>query len=101
VLQVLDRSGIVERTGTAMRFYQMRPLMAIKMVLHEKGPQTQAQLMKELEDGGIAIGNKRGMHNPRISLEKTLRNGSLQQVGDLIGLPEWKEEKFTEPESQG
>lgn len=94
VLQVLDRSGLKERTGPAMRFYQARPSSAIKIVLREKGPQTQDQLMKELSDGGIALGRKRGLHNTRIAIEKTLKTGALKKVGDLIGLPDWSDEKF-------
>jgi hypothetical protein len=95
VLQVLDRSGIAERTGTAMRFYQMRPLTSIKMLLREKGPLTQYHLLKILDEGGITTGKKRGLNNPRISIEKTLKNGTLKQVGDMIGLPEWPDEKFS------
>jgi hypothetical protein len=94
VLQVLDRSGLGERTGKPMRFYQARPSSAIKMLLHENGPKTQESLMGELESGGIAIGKKRGMHNTRIAIERTLKTGALKKVGDLIGLPEWSDEKF-------
>jgi hypothetical protein len=78
-----------------MRFYKVRPQIAIQLVLREKGPQTQECLLKELSDGGIAIGKKRGLNNPRISIEKTLRTGALKKVGDFIGLPEWSDEKFT------
>jgi hypothetical protein len=50
--------------------------------------------MKELKAGGISIGKKRGMHNTRIAIERTLKTGALKQVGNLIGLPEWSDEKF-------
>lgn len=90
----MERSGLAERTGIAMRFYQMRPLTAIKMVLREKGAQTRDSLVKELVDGGATVGRKRKDSNIRISMDKTLKNGSLQQVGDLIGLPEWGPEMF-------
>jgi hypothetical protein len=95
ILQVLDRSKLLDQTGANMRFSRVRPQVAIKMVLNEKGPQTQEALMRALESGGIALGKKRGLHNSRISIEKTLRTGALQQFGDLIGLPEWSEDKFT------
>jgi hypothetical protein len=94
VLQVLDRSGLEKRTGPAMRFYRARPSAAIKIVLREKGAQPQEDLMKELEDGGIAVGRKRGMHNTRIAIEKTLRTGALKQVNGLVGLPEWSDDMF-------
>lgn len=94
VLQVLDRNALSKRTGPAMRFYKARPFYAMRAILSEKGAQTQEELMKILGDGGIAIGKKRGIHNTRISLEKTLRTGALKKVGDLIGLPEWDESMF-------
>jgi hypothetical protein len=53
-------------------------------------------LMKQLQDGGIAIGKKRGMHNTRIAIERTLKTGALEKVGNLIGMPEWPDEKFKE-----
>ncbi len=96
LLQVLDRSGLAQRTGPAMRFFNARPQIAIEALLREKGPQTQEKLMNELQAGGIAVGRKRGMHNTRISIEKTLKTGALKKVGDLIGLPEWSDEKFKE-----
>lgn len=96
LLQVWDKSGLEQRTGPAMRFYQARPQTAINTILREKGPQTREQLMAELQAGGIAFGKKRGMHNTRISIEKTLKTGALKRVGDLIGLPEWSDEKFSE-----
>lgn len=97
VLQVLDRSNMEKRTGSAMRFYQVRPGIAIKMVLREKGPLTQEAIIQELVDGGNTVGKKRDgdkPHNVRLSIEKTLKTGSLVKVGDLIGLPEWPAEKF-------
>jgi hypothetical protein len=94
VLQVIDRSQIEKRTGTAMRFYGMRPSSAIKMLLRDRGAQTQEWLLQELSDGGINVGKKRGEHNPRIAIEKTLRTGALKKVGNLIGLPEWGDEMF-------
>jgi len=100
VLQVLDRSGMAERTGTAMRFYQVRPIIAIKMILRQRGAQTQEALTKEMVDGGITIGKKRSVHNPRVSIEKTLKNGTLKRVGDLIGLPQWGPEMFDPNKSQ-
>jgi hypothetical protein len=96
LLQVWDKSGLEQRTGTAMRFYQARPSSAVKMVLREKGSQTQENLMKELKAGGRFLGKKRGMHNSRIAIERTLKTGTLKQVGNLIGLPEWSDDKFIE-----
>lgn len=96
LLEVLDRSVLSQRTGPSMRFFKVRPQVAIDILLGEKGPQTQEQLMKDLEAGGIAVGRKRGMNNPRLGIEKLLRNGSLKQVGDLIGKPEWSDLMFDE-----
>jgi hypothetical protein len=96
LLQIWDKSGLEQRTGPAMRCYEARPSSAAKTVLRERGPQTQENLMKELQAGGIAVGEKRGMHDTRISIEKTLKTGALKQVGNLIGLPEWSDEKFNE-----
>jgi hypothetical protein len=95
-LRVLDRNGMGKRTGPEMRFYQARPQTCIVTLLRERGPQTHEQLMKDLQAGGIAIGKKRGMHNPRISIERTLKTGALKKVGNLIGMPEWPDEKFKE-----
>ena len=93
MLQILDRSH-GDCTGPAMRFFHARPQTAIESVLREKGPQTQEQLMNELQAGSIAVDRKRGMHNTRISIEKTLKTGALKRVGELIGLPEWSDDKF-------
>jgi hypothetical protein len=87
---------MAKRTGPAMRFYQTRPYNAMKIILSENGAQTQEQLMKALNEGGIAIGKKRGLHNTRISLEKTLKTGALKKVGEFIGLPEWDDSMFKE-----
>jgi hypothetical protein len=77
-----------------MKFYNVRPGTAVKLILREKGPRTQEELMTELVAGGAVVGKKRAAHNIRISIEKTLRNGTLKQVGDLIGLGEWDESMF-------
>jgi hypothetical protein len=49
LLQLWDKSGLAERTGPAMRFFNARPQTAINALLREKGPQTQEQLMAELQ----------------------------------------------------
>lgn len=97
VLRAIEDSAISKQTGEAVRFYRVRPLMAIKLLLREKGPQTQESLTEQMIAGGLTIGKKRDANKPnniRLSFEKTLRNGTLQQVGDLIGLPEWGPEIF-------
>jgi hypothetical protein len=97
-LQAYDRVISSSISSPSMRFYQKRPLVAIKQVLSEKGPLTQATLTKELVEGGAIVGKKRAESNIRISIEKTLRTGALKQIGNLIGLPEWSDEKFkTDP----
>lgn len=94
VLQVIDRSSLGGRTGTEMRFYQVRPLTAIKLILRERGPQAREALMQELIGGGAIVGKKRANSNIRISIEKTLKNGTLRELNGLIGLPEWPEDMF-------
>jgi len=56
LLQIWDKSGLAERTGPAMRFFNARQT-AINALLRKEGPQTQEQLRA-----------KRGMHNTRISI---------------------------------
>jgi hypothetical protein len=51
-----------------------------------------------MEAGGIAVGRVRGMHNARLGIEKMLKTGALKKVGDLIGRPEWSNDKFKEKE---
>lgn len=101
VLQALDRSGLEKRTGSAMRFYQVRPSTAIKILLREGGPDTQEALTQKLIDGGVIEGKKRTIHNIRLSFEKVLENGTLKKVGDLIGLPQWGPEKFKTTKLKG
>ena len=55
---------------------------------------TAIKMMQLLIDGGSTIRKKRAEHNIRISIEKTLKNGTLKQVGNLLGLPEWPASKF-------
>ncbi len=106
VLRLLERQGLGERTGTGMRFYQLRPQVAIKILLQEGGAQTRDELMEKLDAGGLNIGKKRGRNNPRIAFEKMLGTatkpgtGALKQVGDLIGLPGWGPEMFLKPGSK-
>jgi len=94
VYRALQERNLAKRTGPTMIFYRVRPLTAIKMTLRQGGPQTQEALTQRLIEGGITIGKKRAEHNIRISIEKTLRNGTLKQVGGLLGLPEWSDDKF-------
>jgi hypothetical protein len=69
----------------------MRPLYAIQAVLAEHGkPMHVAELAKILLDGGITLGKKRGKYNIDVSIRLTVKNGSLIQHGDMIGLPEWE-----------
>jgi hypothetical protein len=94
-LQALDRNSLAKLSGPEMRFYQMRPLDAIRMVLRESGKAlAQEELINFLLEGGAATGKKRGRHNIRISIEMTLETGSLKQVNGLIGLPEWDAAMF-------
>lgn len=93
-LQAYDHIISPNLSSPAMLFYQMRPLVAIKQVLNEKGPLTQAALIKELVEGGATIGKKRAESNIRISIEKTLGTGALKKIGNLIGLPIWPDETF-------
>jgi hypothetical protein len=92
-LLALDRSGIAKTVGPDVRFYQMRPLDAIRIVLRESGRAlSQEDLTNILLAGGAAMGKKRGKHNIRISIEMTLQNGKLKETDGLIGLPEWEDE---------
>jgi hypothetical protein len=95
-LLALDRSGMAKTSGPDVRFYQQRPLDAIRVVLRESGHAlSQEELTNRLLAGGAAVGKKRGKHNIRISIEMTLASGKLKQIGELLGLPEWDEAMFT------
>jgi hypothetical protein len=96
-LRVVDLGAMEKRTGVARRFYNVRPSTAIKKVLREKGALTQAEITKELIDGGNTMGKKRDANRPnniRISFEMQMKTGALKQVGQLIGLPGWSKDKF-------
>lgn len=81
------------------RFFDMRPLDAMREVLNEHGkPMTKGDLKKTLLDGGIAIGKARAEHNVDLSIKLNARKNDLTRSGkgkdiadsEMIGLPEWK-----------
>jgi ribosomal protein L29 len=80
----------------ATRFYNVRPLVAIRTVLEEHGnPMPKVDLQKILMDGGVAIGKKRAASNVEVGIRIALKVGSLTVAGkeELLGLPEWNTKK--------
>jgi hypothetical protein len=67
------------------RFYKMRPLDAIRIVLAENGGHMDRDaLEKVIKVGGISIGKKRSDANVRISFERNLANGNLVETNGQI-----------------
>jgi hypothetical protein len=78
------------------RFFNVRPLLAARQVLAERGkPIPLDELKQILIDGGIMVGKKRGIHNINKSIEISVGINELTDSGThhLIGLPEWKKPK--------
>ncbi len=100
-IEGIDQENLEGRTGLAMRFYGLRPQIAIDTMLPERDRgMTAEDLIQGYVDGGGTIGKKRDStkpNNPRIAIEKLLNTGKLKKVGKLIGLPNWGPEKFEEP----
>lgn len=100
MLEAHDRHAPPHRypDGTKDRFFGVRPQIAFFDLLREKGsPMSVAELTQRYVDGGGTRGKKRDEKQPnnvRISLEKLLKNGVLQQRDGLIGLPEWDDDKY-------
>lgn len=64
------------------RFFDMRPLDAIRLVLAEHGkPMIKSELKKILIDGGIAIGKKRAQHNVDLSIKVNVEKKNLTRSG--------------------
>ena len=78
------------KAGTPnLRFYSARPIDAIRTVLSEHGGRwTREEVEKELEEGGIAHGRKRGKANVRISIDKNVAIGNLVEDGLNLVLPQ-------------
>ncbi len=89
---------VVPSRAPEERFVAMTPRRAIRIVLSEAGRgMAQEEITKILVDGGVTKGKKRDAKQPnnvRIAFERLLKNGSLKQVGNLIGLPDWGDDKF-------
>jgi hypothetical protein len=77
------------------RFYNVRPLVAIRQVLTDRGIAVhEEELVQILLDGGIAINKKRARYNIEVSLRQTVKLGSLTRSKDgMIDLPERRQKK--------
>lgn len=86
----------VQRAGQAStRFYRWAPIDAIKLTLEERGvAMSQTELHQILVDGGITIDRARGEGNIRLSFKESLKLGRLVEKNEVIGLPEWGDDKF-------
>lgn len=73
-----------------LRFYQWRPLDAIREVLRENGGKmTRGELYDILVAGGLTKDRKRASHNIRISIDKNILLENLIAIGDeYVALPE-------------
>jgi hypothetical protein len=83
-------------SSPATRFYNMRPLIAVRQILTERGkPIPLDELRQILIEGGITIGKKRGVHNINKGIEISVGIDELTSTGknELIGLPEWQKKK--------
>jgi hypothetical protein len=72
-----------------LRFYMMRPIDAIRLLLVEHGGKMKREdAYKELLQGGIALDRKRRGANVRISFDKNVALGNLIALpDDYIALP--------------
>lgn len=69
---------IADRPHEEVRFFMMRPLKAIYILLEENGGKMKRDdLLAALKFGGIDLGRKRKGHNSRISLDLSIANGNL------------------------
>ena len=94
-LRAFDEARTVTTAGPEMRFYRMRPLDSARIVLREAGRALgQRELTDAIIAGGAIVGKKRGESNIRISIEMTLANGKLKEIGGRLGLPDWDESMF-------
>ncbi len=73
-----------------LRFYQWRPLDAIRLILTERGRKMKRkELFDTLMAGGIAVDRVRSGANIRISIEKNVALKNLIELpDDYIDLPE-------------
>lgn len=95
-LKELEAMAEGNKDSPATKYFNMRPLDAIRSVLEEHGkPMPKDELSQILLDGGIAIGKKRAEHNVNVSIKVNVRTKNLTSTGkdELIGLPEWASKK--------
>jgi hypothetical protein len=99
------RTALAELTGTpiATDVYSQRKRFSPPMRAHRAAyiyleemdkAVSQKQIIDALEAEGACDGKKRGRHNVRISLEKSIENGTFLLKNGLIGLAGWSEDKF-------
>ena len=83
-LDRLDPQG----DSAAGMFTGKRPLAAIRKILGEhKGAMSEEELTKQLIAGGITAGRKRAAHNIRISIDVSVKAGSLIRHNGMVSLP--------------
>lgn len=98
-LALHDRYFPEGSTDEAGRFYRVRPRIAFRKILEERGRgMTEEELLQAFVDGDGIRGKKRGIANPREALKALLetraKNPAFKKVNGLVGLPEWGEDKF-------
>ena len=71
-----------------LRFYNWRPLDAIRQVLTENGGSLARTTVEALVlEGGVSTGKKRAHHNVRISIDTNIEIGNLIEKDGVLSLP--------------
>ena len=67
------------------RFYNVKPFKAFPIILKENGGRmTEDALIKAFLDDDGGLGKSRGETNPRMSIERQIKSGKLQKIGELV-----------------
>ena len=72
----------------SMRFFDMSPIDAARVVLEEHGKKMKRSKVIELiRAGGLSVGKKRPEVNIRRSFETNIELGNLIEIGDYLDIP--------------
>jgi hypothetical protein len=92
-LKILNQAVNLRSGDSSLRFYEMMPINAIRILIQEAGrPMSRQEIHDALIAGGNMIGKKRGGNNITFSIDLNLKNGNLIAKGDLIDLPRSSDE---------